>query len=118
MPAHFPIQNDVGKWNLSTSSNVPMDVDQPFTIFEIVADDLDEATHSSVVQTVLLYIGDNPNEQHLSLLLLVIVANSNGKLNPKYEMNAAAVTLLAEHLDLRIELMQHGVLDRSRTYET
>ena len=59
--------------------------------FEFVADDLDEATHSSVDQTVL-YIGDDPNEQRLSLLLLAIIANSNGKLNPKYEMMAAAVT--------------------------
>jgi len=87
-------------------NHIPMDVDQPSTIFEIVDDDLDEATHSSMDQIVLLYIGGDPNEQRLSLLLHVIVAYSNGKLNPKYETNAAAVTLLAEHPELRIELMQ------------
>jgi len=83
-----------------------MDVDQPSTTFEIVADDLDKATHSSMDQTVLRYIGGDPNEQDLSFLLQFIVANSNGKLNPKYAMKTAANTLLSEHPELRIELMQ------------
>ena len=47
-----------------------MDVDQLSTNLEIVADDLDEATHSSMDQTVLLEIGGNPNEQRLSTSLL------------------------------------------------
>jgi len=83
-----------------------MDVDQPSTKLEIVADDRDEATHLSMDQTVLLDIGGDPHEQRLSVLLHTIVANSNGKLNPKYEMKTAAVALLAEHPELRIELMQ------------
>ena len=83
-----------------------MDVDQPSANLEIVANDLDDATHSSMDGAVLLEMGGDPNEHALSLLLCSIVANSDKRLDLKYERKSAAVTLLADHPELRDKLMQ------------
>ena len=54
-----------------------------------LADDLDDATHSSMDKAVLLDTGGDPNEQRLSIPLHCIAVNSNGKLNPKYEQRTS-----------------------------
>jgi hypothetical protein len=57
-------------------------------------------------KAVLLEAGGDPDEQRLSVLLRCIVGLSNGKLNLKYEQRTAGVTLLADHPELRVKLMQ------------
>lgn len=78
-----------------------MDVD-----LEIVANDLNDDTHSSMDLQALIEIGGDPDEQRLSVLLRLIVGLSNGKLDSKYEQRSAAVALLADHPELRVKLMQ------------
>ena len=57
-----------------TISSIPMDVD-----LEIVANDLDDVTHSYMDQGVLSEAGGGPDEQRLTVLLFCIVGLSNRK---------------------------------------
>jgi hypothetical protein len=73
---------------------------------ETVANDLDDATHSSMDEAVLVDSGSDPNEQRLSLLLFLIVVTSNGKLDEQLQSFSARTSLLANHPELRDKLMQ------------
>jgi len=80
-----------------------MDVGQPSTIYEIVADDLNKATHSSMDQKVLFIETTQMSSAYpwFSSLLLQIRMESSIR-----SMMAAVDTLLLEHPELQIELMQ------------
>jgi hypothetical protein len=73
---------------------------------ETVANDLDDATNSSMDEAVLVDSGSDPNEQRLSLLLLLIVVGSNGKLDEQLQNFSTRTSLLADHPELRDKLMQ------------
>jgi hypothetical protein len=78
--------------------------DQP-SADDLVADDLDDATHSFMDEAVLADTGSDPNEQRLSLLLRCIVSYC-GQLDSKYAMANAAYTLLKDHPELCDKLMK------------
>jgi hypothetical protein len=75
-----------------------MDVDQPSANLEIVANDLDDATHKALDEEVLTEVGGNPS---MATLLTLIVQNSNQQLDSKYGALKVAKTLIADNLELK-----------------
>jgi hypothetical protein len=101
------------RWYLSPLITEPSTERQPGNTLETVPNDLDEATHNDLDKKILVnnpksnletYATTNIFDGLLERLLLFIVSNSEGKLDPKYASIDAAQELLHNHLELKGEL--------------